>query len=75
MIKSYVIKDKISFWKVGFNWHSVPIKSKIDIKTATVYSVKNCGIKYNHFIVGVIRETDLHSLTNTPWKTDGVICY
>lgn len=75
MIKSYVNENNLTFWKEGYNWHSLPIKSPIDIKVATIFTLKNVAIKYNHFMAGVIAQTDLHALTPMPWKTQAVICY
>ena len=75
MMSSYVTKDETMFWKHGFNWHSLPIITRINLEVPTVFAFKNTGIKNEHFVVGVIREVDLKRQTNTPWKTAGVLCY
>ncbi len=55
MLNSYVNKSQTMVWKEGYNWHSFPIKSKINLKEPSIFSVKNLGIKFNHFVVGIIR--------------------
>lgn len=75
MFASYFTGDNISFRKRSYNWFSLPIISPIDPNIPSRFSFKNLGIKFNNFVVGIIRQEDLHSLLAMPWKTEGVICY
>jgi hypothetical protein len=74
-MNSYVARDETVFWKNSYNWHSLPIISPWNFKDPCIFSIKNLGIKFNHFVVGIIREKDIKELKETPWKTEGVVCY
>ena len=50
MMASYIEKDETTFWKNAFNWHSLPIVSSWNFKEPSIFSVKNMGIKFDHFI-------------------------
>ncbi len=55
MYGSYFTGDDLSFRKKNYNWFSLPIISPIDMKTPTRFCFKNLGIKFNNFVIGIIR--------------------
>jgi hypothetical protein len=59
MMASYLSKEETTFWKNSFNWHSLPFSSPWNFKSPTVFSIKNLGVKFNHFLVGIIRQRDI----------------
>ena len=69
------ISDESVFWKNAYNWHSLPLITQWNFKDPSVLSIKNLGIKFNHFILGIITKKDLTALTPTPWRTESTICY